>query len=136
MSQGSTISAIIPSAANANVVIDNVSCDSTVYAGAAVYMDATGTAYNAIATSLSTSNVLGIVESKASPTECAIRVLGVSGGLYTSLDTTKEYFLSDSTAGLISVVVPTASGSVVLKIGQPYSSSEMMILKGTRTVRL
>lgn len=119
-----------------NIIIQNVPCEASVYAGAAVYMQASGIAKNAIATSLAESNILGLVESKQSTTVCTIRVLGVTDGIFAGLDVTTEYFLSDSVAGGVQTSVPTASGSVALKIGQPYSATEMLVLKGQRTVRL
>ena len=99
-------------------------------------MNTSGTAQNAIADSLANSNMIGICESKSSINVCDIRVLGTTGALYSSLDTTKEYYLSDSTPGQITTTIPSASGHVVLKIGQPFSSTEMLVLKGQRTVRL
>ena len=119
----------------ANVLLSNVPCATAVYVGAAVRMDGTGTAQNAIATSAANSNIIGIVESKSSSTVCSIRVLGVSEGLFTGLDVTKEYYLSDTVAGDITTTVPTASGSIILKVGQPYSATDFLVLKGTRTVR-
>lgn len=120
----------------ANVVLPNIACESSVYVGAAVYMQPSGIAANAIATSLSTSNVLGIVESKSSSTVCNIRVIGASGSLFTGLDVTIEYYLSDTIAGEITGTIPTTSGHVALKLGQPLSETEFVVLKGNRVVRL
>lgn len=124
------------SISGANVVLNDVSCDISVYVGAAVRMTTGGTALNAIADSLANSNVIGIVESKPSTTTCNIRVLGVSLSIYTGLDVTKEYYLSDSIAGEIQTSTPTSSGSVILKLGQPFSDTEFLMTKGQRTVRL
>ena len=120
----------------ANVVLANIACEASVYVGAAVYMQSSGTAKNAIATSLAESNVLGIVESKGSTTLCNIRLLGASSSIFTGLDVTKEYYLSDSVAGLITTTIPTISGFVALKLGQPLSATEFVVLKGQRVVRL
>jgi len=137
MAQGSIISAVISSQTigAANNTIEDVTCDSSVFVGAAVRMDSSGTAYNALADSLDNSNVLGICESKSTSVKCIIRVGGVSDSIYSGLDVTKEYFLSDSSAGDISTTVPSASGSVILKIGQPFSSTTFAFMKGQRTVR-
>lgn len=121
---------------NTNVTIENVPCLASVYVGAAVIMDGTGTANNALADSLANSNVIGIVESKSSTTVCTIRVIGVTSAIFSGLDVTKEYYLSDSVAGGISTTIPTASGHVVLRIGQPFSDEEFLVVRGQRTVRL
>ena len=120
----------------ANVVIPNVPCLSSVYVGAAVHMDVGGTATNSLANSLLTSNIIGIVESKSSLNLCNIRVIGVSLAVFAGLDVVKEYYLSDSIPGLITTVIPTASGSIMLKIGQPFSSTEFLVNKGQAVVRL
>jgi len=119
----------------ANVVIPTVPCQASVFVGAAVVMQASGIARNALADSLTNSNVLGIVESKSSSEVCNIRVLGTSAEIFTGLDVSKEYYLSETVAGEISTLPPTSSGSVILKIGQPFSSTKMLVSKGQRTVR-
>jgi hypothetical protein len=139
MSQGGIISAVIPfesSADTSNVVLTNVACLASVYVGAIVSLDATGTAFNSLADSETNSNMIGICESKSSTTLCDIRVLGTTTAIFTSLDPSKEYFLSDSIAGAIQTTVPTTSGHIVLKIGQPFSSTRMVVLKGQRSKRL
>lgn len=120
----------------ANVVLIDVPCEASVFIGAAVVVNGAGIARNAIADSLTNSNVLGIVESKASTTQCNIRLLGATSAIFTGLDVTKEYFLSDSIAGGLQTTIPTASGMIVLKLGQPLSDEEFVVLKGQRTVRL
>jgi hypothetical protein len=120
----------------ANVVIPSVPCEASVFVGAAVIMQGSGIAKNGLADSLANSNIIGIVESKATSIICNIRVLGVSGSLFVGLDVTKEYYLSESVVGGISTLPPVSSGSVILKIGQPYSATEMLVNKGQRTVRV
>lgn len=120
----------------ANLVIANVPCLSSVYIQAAVRMTSTGTAVNALADSLTNANVIGIVESKPSSTTCNIRVIGVSDTIFTGLDVTKEYYLSDSIAGLVTTIIPTNSGSIMLKLGQPFSGTELFVNKGQQIVRL
>lgn len=119
----------------ANVVLTNVDCEASVYVGAAVIMQSSGVAKNAIADSLANSNVIGIVESKASSVLCNIRVLGTTASIFAGLDVTKEYFLSDTVAGALTTTIPTTSGHVMLKLGQPFSATEFMVLKGQRVVR-
>ncbi len=120
----------------ANVVLLNVPCASSVYVGAAVRMNVGGTAINAIADNLENSNIIGIVELKQSLNVCNIRVLGVSENLFSGLDVTKEYYLSDSVAGQITTTIPTASGSVVLRVGQPFSETDFLVNKGQRMQRI
>ena len=120
----------------ANLSIANVTCDASVFLGAVVRMNASGEAENALADSLANSNIIGIVTEKPSSTVCTIRVLGVTDSIFTGLDVTQEYYLSDTNAGELSTSIPTASGSVIIKVGQPYSNTEFLVLKGSRTVRL
>lgn len=139
MAQGKIISSTFPAPSTppdaSNIVISNVNCDSTVYVGSAVRMNELGYAVNALADSISNSNVLGIVESKQSSTKCTVRVSGVSSAIYSSLDVTKEYYLHDTTDGLISTFIPTDTGHIRLRIGQPYSSTQLVVLKGERVIR-
>lgn len=121
----------------ANVVLSDVNCYESVYIGAAVYIESgTNKATNAIATSSNTSNVIGIVEAKSTTTLCSIRVVGSTGSIFTGLDVTKEYYLSETVAGLIGTTVPSASGSIVLRVGQPLTDEKFVVVKGTRTTRL
>ena len=120
---------------SANVLLTDVDCEASVFVGAAVIMQVSGVAKNGIADSLANSNIIGLVESKSSSILCNIRVLGATGGIFTGLDVTKEYYLSDTVAGEITVTIPTASGSVALKLGQPLSETEFVVLKGQRIVR-
>lgn len=115
----------------AGLIIPNVPCDSSVYVNAAVRMDATGTAYNALADSMANAQVIGIVISKASTTLCTIRVLGVTEALFAGLDVTKEYYLSSTVAGEIQTSAPLGSGEIVLRVGQPYSATKLLVNKGT-----
>lgn len=119
-----------------DIVLSNVPCDVSVFVGAVVRMTGGGTAVNALADSLANANFLGVVESKPTSTTCNIRVTGVSLSVFAGLDVTKEYYLSSTVAGQITTTIPTASGHVVLKVGQPYSSSEFLVNKGQATVRI
>ena len=122
-------------ASGSGLILENVPCDSTVYVGAAVYLNGAGIAHNGLADDEATSNIIGIVISKASSLLCTIRVLGVTPAIFAGLDVTKEYFLSDTVAGEITTTVPTNSGHVVLKLGQPFSTDKFVVIKSTRMVR-
>lgn len=117
-----------------DLVLPNVPCDSAVTVGDWVRMES-GLAVKALADGLDNSNILGLVESKAGSAFANVRVLGVTAPIFSGLDETKEYYLSDVTAGDMDVSVPTASGHVVLKVGQPYSDTQFLVLKGIRMVR-
>ena len=119
----------------ANVVIQNVTCDSTVVIGNWVRMTSGGTAVNALATTNATSNVIGVCEAKSNSTTCDIRCLGVTSSIYTSLDVTKKYFLSDASDGQMVDTAPTTSGHISLKLGQPYSATEFLVMVGTAIKR-
>jgi|DEB0MinimDraft_6_1074348.scaffolds.fasta_scaffold60599_3 hypothetical protein len=118
-----------------NVVLTNVPCESSVYVGAVVVMKSNGEAKNALADSQANANVLGVCESKASATLCNIRVLGKSEDIFVGLDVTKEYFLSPTVPGGIQTTIPTNTGEVAVKIGQPFSATSMVVLKGQMLVR-
>jgi len=122
-------------AGGANVVLEDVPCEASVYVGSAVIMQASGIAKNGLADSIANSNILGIVEAKNDTELCNIRVLGVSLSIYTGLDVTKEYFLSATVAGEITTIIPTTSGNVILKLGQPFSATEFLMNKSDRTIR-
>ena len=117
-------------------IIEKVDCLSSVYIGAFVRMTSSGVAVNALADSFSNSNVIGLVEDKISDTVCTLRVSGRSKPIYSSLDPSLEYFLSDTVPGALQTSVPTASGHIKLKLGQPFSSSVFLMSKGERVERL
>jgi len=117
------------------LVIKSVPCDSTVYVGAAVRMDATGTAFNGLATTLATSNIIGIVVKKPGTTLCDIRVSGTTSDIFTGLDVTKMYYLSDTIAGEITTVIPTTPTHIMLRLGQPFSDKSFLFMKSTIVVR-
>lgn len=96
-----------------------------------------GIAIKAQADSLDNSNTIGLVESKGTSVIANIRVLGLTPEIFTGLDESKEYFLDAATAGAMvpQGSHPTAAGHVILKVGQPFSSTQFLVLKGTRIVR-
>lgn len=120
---------------NANAVLENVLCDSSVEIGNAVRADPTGVLFQADASNLSTANVVGIVESKADATTCTVRISGLTPEIFLSLDVTKDYFLSPIIPGALTDSPPSAVGHVVVRIGQPYSSSQLIVSKGSLIVR-
>jgi hypothetical protein len=140
MSQGGIISAYIPPEAQAgdtaNVLLTNQLCHTSVYVGSAVYIDSvTFELKNGLADAADTSNILGVVEAKTSSTRCNVRLLGATGSIFVGLDVTKEYYLSDTIAGLVQDTAPTLSGHYMLKLGQPLSTTAFLVLKGQRIRR-
>ena len=120
---------------SSGIVLENIECDPSVFVGSAVRLDGS-VAVNALADSLLNSNVLGLVEYKASSTLCSVRISGVSGSFYSGLDVTKEYYLSDTLAGTVvpSESAPTAIGAVRVRVGQPLNLTQMIYSRGGRQV--
>jgi hypothetical protein len=142
-------------------VLHPVACDASVYVGAAVVIKKTGgaestmddwtslsglhvmyyvtgytrKAFNALADSNENSNVAGLVESKASSTQCLVRVEGVTAENYFGLDVEDEYYLSDTEPGAFvpSAFMPMEAGAILLKIGQPLDEKRLIFKRGERT---
>ena len=117
------------------LILLDVDCDSTVFVSAAVRLNGAGKAFNALADSLANSNVIGIVERKSSSVLCDIRVSGVTGDIFAALDETADYFLSASSAGVLTTTAPSGSGEIVLKVGQPFDVDSMVVATNLRMVR-
>ena len=117
---------------SAGTVLLNVPCESNVAVGDAVRMLATGIARRAIADSVTNSNVLGIAIKKVTATICNVRVAGITEEIYTGLDVTAEYFLSESVDGGITTTPPTGAGEINLTIGQPFSDKRLFVARGRR----
>jgi len=124
---------------NIDNLIAIMPCDDSVYVGSAVYLKVDNgavKAYNAIATSQATSNVFGIVEEKSSPTVARIRFGGLTKSIFINLDLTQEYYLSDLIEGHMVAEdnKPIQIGSILVKIGQPYSSTQMLYSRGGKVI--
>jgi hypothetical protein len=122
---------------NANSVLLNFPCAGNVSVGDWVISN-NGTAEKASAVDISTANVIGLVETKAVDNTCSIRVAGVSAAIFSNLDTSKEYYLSDVTPGGMvaeNAGIPTAPGHVLLKVGQPIDVQRFLVSKGNRVIR-
>lgn len=127
-------SAFNPPSSAASGLLSGVPCDPSVVAGDFVRMES-GTAVKASAESIDTSNVLGLVEQVTEDALCSIRVSGISSSVFSGLDTAHDYYLSETSPGQITTVVPVSAGRVVLKLGQPYDATRLIILKGSRIIR-
>ena len=117
-------------------LLRGVDCLADVYAGSFVYVDSLSMARNALADSYATSNVIGLVESKSSPTKCDIRVSGISSAIYSGLDPSVDYYLSNTTPGALSELVPTTPGHIKLRLGQAFGAEKFLFMRGERVVSL
>lgn len=118
-----------------STTLSNVACDASVYVGSAVRFSS-GILINAIATTKDNAQVIGVVESKPTSTEANIRLLGVTIPVFTGLDTTKDYYLSDIVAGGVTTSIPTTSGHVVACLGKPASETTFFVnISNEKTVR-
>lgn len=111
----------------------NIPCDPSVYVGAAVYINQTGTLFPALATSENTSNVLGIVES-ISGSICNVRLFGISKDLFTGLDVTKQYYLSSTVAGALTDTAPSDNNAYKVVIGIPLDDKKLLVFKSERQI--
>lgn len=117
-------------------ILKNVDCLTDVYVGSFVYINSSEIAVNALANAYSTSNVIGLVERKDGDNKCDIRISGVSSAIFSGLDSSEDYYLSDSVAGGISSTVPVTSGHIKIKLGQSFGETKFLFSKGERVVRL
>jgi len=112
-----------------------VPCDSSVYVGAVVRMSA-GVFVNAQADIKANGHVFGICSAKSSSTVCDILLPGsISDSIFLGLDTSKEYFLSDTVAGsIITAPLSLATGKTVWFIGKPYTATRLLFLPCLRWI--
>lgn len=147
------------SAGPGNDVLYSVPCETDVYVGALVKLDALSPvdifiddwmtllnvvtmssntysviASNALADSMQNSNVIGVVQAKPTASTCDIRIYGETPDLFLGLDLSKEYYLSDTYPGSMVVYEsrPFESGSIVLKVGQAASGQSFIFDRGER----
>jgi hypothetical protein len=93
----------------------------------ALYIDAANGVAKAIADNTSKSYLIGFARAAALITA---NVDVVSEGVLTGfsgLTPTSRYYLSDSTAGLITSTVPTGSGKTIVQAGYAKSSTALQI---------
>jgi hypothetical protein len=122
---------------NNRILEENVPCLAGVVVGDAVKI-VSGTAEKAIGTSLVNANVLGIVVNKPTATLCDIQFAGLTpiSVFSGSLTANGEYFLSESTAGLLTLTPPgTGGGYVLISLGVAFDADRLRISIGSRTQR-
>lgn len=108
-------------------VIPDLACDTAVNVGDLVYLAADSLLKSAIATSITTSQVVGICDAKTSPGACNLRISGLSGAYLTGLIPGSKYFLSESVLGGLSPTAATSLGAVVVEIGVARTSDTLTI---------
>lgn len=89
-----------------------------------VYISSSGTVSKANNSSINTAKAIGIIFQKTGDGICRVRILGVISG-FSGLIAGKHYFL-DNNAGL-SLSPPSASGSVITRLGHAISPTEFLI---------
>jgi len=118
-------SAIQPADYTSTALGDNtatgLSCDSGVQVGDVVYVNGS-TIQKASALTYQSSLAVGIVVNKSGATTCDIATTGPISVL-SGLDTSKKYFISETTAGALQTTPPTLSGSYVIQIGKPLGTT-------------
>lgn len=117
-----------------DLLIREVPCAPSVEVGDVVRMDV-GAVVKADATNLVNSNIVGIVEALNGDGNCTIRVMGLTGNIFTGLSVPSEYFLSDTLPGKITASPPVAPGSVVVRLGQALDSQRLLLFKSTPLIR-
>ena len=115
------------------LLLKNLECSPSTYVGAAVRFQG-GIVTPALADSIENSNVLGIVE-EIFGNLAIVRTDGVSRSIYSGLDESREYFLSDTIPGGLTVDVPVTPGHIALKIGTPVGNDRFYVQKGVRVIR-
>jgi len=114
--------------------LEDITCQSSVYIGAVVYIES-NTARNASAAALSTSRAIGIVKSKSSSTKCDIVITGFISSILSGLNDNNNYFLSATVAGAITLTAPSSSGQVVVKIGKALKADVLKVHIEQKTIR-
>jgi hypothetical protein len=113
--------------------INGFPCSSTVSVGDWVTVSG-GVAVKASASSPASAFLLGVVDSKNSATSANIITGGITGEIFSGLDTTKPYYLSASSGGM-TTTQPTGYGQVVLPLGQPITPTRFLVRMGQLMVR-
>lgn len=143
-------------------LLTNVACQSDVFVGAAVRLipdspvtvnmsdwpslvvvnsmdvqDFTPLAVNALADNYDNANVIGIVIEKPTSVLCNIITRGNTPDLYLGLNFSQEYYLSSTQAGAIVPLneAPSASGEVLIKLGQAIGSRSIEYVRGERILK-
>lgn len=107
-------------------VLQSVSCDASVAIGDIVRLSGT-TIIRAQADNFANSKAIGVCVAKSDPTTCDVQITGFTGSTMSGLTSETTYFLSDSSAGQLTSVPPTTSGSYVIKMGVAYTGTRLIL---------
>ena len=103
------------------MLVKNVACDASVFVGAVVRVQGS-ICVNAQADNFANSRAVGVVIAKPTATTANVILGGTTTEVFTGLDTSKDYFLSESTPGQIQAgTYPDNTDEVILFIGRPLS---------------
>jgi hypothetical protein len=105
-------------------VLENVPCEAAAQVGHAVYLN-DDTLFRAQANSLTTAQVVGIIQQKPSSTLANLRFIYTTSSIYMSLTPGAIYFLSATTPGEITTTAPTTSGALIIKVGNAVNDSQL-----------
>lgn len=105
-----------------------VECDLGLVIGQVVYVDMFGVLRAALADGIATGRVIGVMwdQDNSFGTPCGIKAVGPVSA-YTGLIVGKEYFLSDTIPGGLTVTPPVGSGHIVQKIGTAIESDTLFV---------
>ena len=111
-----------------DIVLREVACDSSVIVGDWVRFNASNVLIKAQADSTANSHIVGIVEEKITSIKCNVRLAGVTKeGVVSGLSLNTEYFLSASSAGAQTSVVPVGSGNLICRLGLAFSATRFLV---------
>lgn len=119
---------------NSGSLVFTTNCDASVQVEDAVIMNS-GIAVQAIASVISTGRAIGLCERKLSDTSCIVIVSGISELTFTGLSENRDYFLSDTTPGQLVLTPPTASNTVVMKLGTALTDSKFVVNRELKVIR-
>ena len=87
----------------------------------------------ALADTFVNSLAMGVCKSKSNATTCDLIIGGLTPAIFSGLDVDKEYFLSNTTAGAITIT-PPSTGNVII-VGVAFSATELIFQPRLAMVR-
>jgi len=116
-------------------LIRRVACEASVELADAVRKNG-AVLVQALADSKLNALVVGIVVKKHTSVLCDLLCDGVTDEIFSGLDASKKYFLSHTLPGkLTTVPVPTGSGFILIKIGDPLTDTRLIIRRSQIIIR-
>jgi hypothetical protein len=109
-----------------------LTCDSGVAVRDVVYLDGSGVAQKADASSISTAPAVGLVLDKPTSTSCNVMAYGLMTG-FSGL-TIGQLYMSE-TAGSVTSTAPAGAGRVFQPVGRAVSATVVLVQIGTHVER-